>query len=685
MRFINFLAIFATYCGFAATASAPPWGSHTLQGWWNPQSSNGQAPATTLKGYDYVVVGTGAGGAPLAARLGLAGFRVLVIEAGDDEVAKGDWNTTVPYFNAKASEDEKLSWAFYVDHYQDATRKAADPKYNYQLSNGSSYTGLHPPADAKPLGLLYPRTAALGGCVNHNALIMMYPLDDDWTQIANLTGDSSWNATGMRKYFERLENCQYLSPGTPGHGFSGWLATNRADPSIFLDSDHKVFPMMQAAANLSGQTINTAAQLTQSLLRDLNTGSIEYATEQGVYNAPLNMDNYKRSSPRDFLVNTASEVNAGSKGRIDIRLNCLVTRVVFAPGTKRAIGVEFLDGSSLYRADPRASPTAENGASGVAFASKEVILAGGAYNTPQILKLSGIGPAAELQQFGIPVLLDAPGVGQNLQDRIDNSVIANASEPWTVFKGCTSGVNASDPCLVAWNTEKSNKTKYATNGRPAHIPLRSSGAPNGNNDLIVTGRPGYFGGYFHGYSTIGSKFPNSWTWPVLKAHTTNRAGTVTLRSADPRDVPSIQFNYFDAGSGNSSYDLNAVVEGIKFARSIFAKFSALTNTSTSEIVPGAAYRTDDDLRRWVLNTSWGHHASCSCPIGADGDPMAVLDGQFRVRGTQGLRVVDASVFPVIPGFYIQSSIYVVSEKAADVIVADSGNFGSWSAPRGGWK
>ena len=296
--------------------------------------------------------------------------------------------------------------------------------------------------------------------------------------------------------------------GTPGHGFDGWLSTNRADPSIFLDNDTKVYPMMKAAASLTGQIINSVAELVTSLLRDLNVGSIEYASEKGVYNAPLNMDQYKRSSPRDFLINAATAVNAGSTGRIDIRLNCLVTRVIFAPGTKRAIGVEFLDGESLYRADPRSKNS--TGSPGVAFATKEIILAGGAYNSPQLLKLSGVGPAAELAQYGIPLIKHAPGVGQNLQDRIENSVIANASTAWTVFKGCTTGVNASDPCLQAWETEQSNKTKYATNGRPAHIPLRSSGAPDAYNDLVVTGRPGYFGGYFHGYATIGSKFPNSW-------------------------------------------------------------------------------------------------------------------------------------------------------------------------------
>lgn len=106
------------------------------------------------------------------------------------------------------------------------------------------------PADAKPLGLLYPRTAALGGCANHNALIMMYPLDEDWNDIAKMTGDHTWNAVHMRKYFKRLERCQYLPEGTSGHGFDGWLSTNRADPSIFL-SDPEVFGMLKVRLCLS--------------------------------------------------------------------------------------------------------------------------------------------------------------------------------------------------------------------------------------------------------------------------------------------------------------------------------------------------------------------------------------------------------------------------------------------------
>jgi choline dehydrogenase len=136
---------------------------------------------------------------------------------------------------------------------------------------------------------------------------------------------------------------------------------------------------------------------------------------------------------------------------------------------------------------------------------------------------------------------------------------------------------------------------------------------------------------------------------------------------DPRDVPNINFNYFDSGSGNWSYDLAAVVEGMQFARDIVQQYQADTNQSLTEIIPGPQYQTEAELTEWVKDTSWGHHACCTAKIGADDDPMAVLDSKFRVRGVEGLRVVDASVFPTIPGYYIQTPIYMISEKAASEI------------------
>ena len=163
------------------------------------------------------------------------------------------------------------------------------------------FHGVSPPRDATPMGIYYPRTAALGGCANHNAMIMMRPLDDDWNQISNISGDSSWKAPKMRAYQEKFENCQYASHGSPGHGYDGWLSTNRAEPSIFM-SDNKTYWMLKAAGSLLDMAVGSVADLLATLSRDLNNGTVEAGTERGLYNAPLSMDRYKRSSPRDFLL-----------------------------------------------------------------------------------------------------------------------------------------------------------------------------------------------------------------------------------------------------------------------------------------------------------------------------------------------------------------------------------------------
>jgi choline dehydrogenase-like flavoprotein len=160
------------------------------------------------------------------------------------------------------------------------------------------------------------------------------------------------------------------------------------------------------------------------------------------------------------------------------------------------------------------------------------------------------------------------------------------------------------------------------------------------------------------------------TWAILKAHTENRAGTVRLRSADPRDVPDVNFSYFEEGSDAAAEDLAAVVAGVRFVRSLTAPLIA-SGLIAEEIAPGPTVASDDEIADYVRNTAWGHHASGTCAIGADSEANAVLDSAFRVRGTQRLRVVDASVFPRIPGFFIASAVYMAAEKAADAILDDA--------------
>ncbi len=162
------------------------------------------------------------------------------------------------------------------------------------------------------------------------------------------------------------------------------------------------------------------------------------------------------------------------------------------------------------------------------------------------------------------------------------------------------------------------------------------------------------------------------TWAVLKAHTGNTAGTVPLRSDDPRDAPAVCFSYFAEGAddgppgqGDVDQDLDDVVRGVEIVRELNRRTSDIF---VEEVVPGPAVATREQLRRFVADEAWGHHASCTARIGRSDDPMAVVDTDFRVHGVDRLRVVDASVFPRIPGFFVVLPTYMVSEKASDVIL-----------------
>ena len=130
----------------------------------------------------------------------------------------------------------------------------------------------------------------------------------------------------------------------------------------------------------------------------------------------------------------------------------------------------------------------------------------------------------------------------------------------------------------------------------------------------------------------------------------------------------INFHYFDEGSDTRGDDLEALVEGVKFVRSILGRTGEVVE---KESVPGKCVITREQIREFARNEAWGHHASCTCKMGLKGDEMAVVDSDFRAHGTTKLRVVDASVFPRIPGFFIVTAVYMISEKASDVIFADA--------------
>jgi choline dehydrogenase len=290
-----------------------------------------------------------------------------------------------------------------------------------------------------------------------------------------------------------------------------------------------------------------------------------------------------------------------------------------------------------------------------------VVLCGGAFNTPQLLMLSGIGPAASLRAHCIAVRNDLPGVGSNLQDRYEVAVTHRMQRPWGVLEGAH--FERGDRLWQRWKTQRAGL--YAASGAAIGV-IRKSSPQQPEPDIFCMALPARFEGYRHGFAQLLRQHTDRLTWAVLKAHTANRAGTVRLRSADPRDTPLVNFHYFEEGSDGAGADLQAVVQAIRFVRSLSAPLLQ-SGLAAEECLPGPAVQSDAALADYVRNTAWGHHASCSCPIG----PVAsggVLDSAFRVHGTRRLRVVDASVFPRIPGFFIAAAVYMVGEKAADVVL-----------------
>lgn len=631
----------------------------------------------TLEDYEYVVVGSGPGGAPLAARLAIAGHKVLLLEAGGDETNSTQYN--VPALHAVASEYEPMRWDFFVKHFDDEEEMKRDTKLTYELADGTRYTGANPPSGAKPLGILYPRVGSLGGCSSHNALITTYPYESDWEYLQEITGDDSWAPSNMRKYFTRLERSRYLPSSVVGHGFSGWLETSLTDLSLIV-GDLKLISLVLSAASGMGKSLlssvlGTVTGLGQVLLRDINNPAPGRDAQEGLWQVPLAMKvpEYKRAGPVDFLHQVMNEKNSdGSrKYHLDIQLNTLVTTVRFnetTNGKPVATGVNFLTGQSLYGADPRrqAGTATGKGTKGSVTATREVILSAGTFNTPQILKLSGVGPKDELEKFGIDVVKELPGVGENLQDRYEIPVVGQAPSKIASLKACTFLEGDHDPCLEKWENLPLGVGKgvYASNGVALAITKRASNTQHGNADLLVAGWPAYFNGYYPDYFKNATLGRDAWTWLTLKAESRNNAGSVTLRSADPQDMPEIRKRNFDVGGDE---DLDALVEGMKYGRRAFESLVPLDGKFT-EVWPGKQVQTDEEWKTFAKYEAWGHHASCTCPIGADDDEKAVLDTNFKVRGIEGLRVVDASAFAKIPGTYLALPLYMISEKASDLII-----------------
>ena len=616
----------------------------------------------SVTSYEYVVVGSGPGGGTLAARLAEAGRRVLLLEAGGDprELAGGDAvarsnrlpaDYDVPAFHAFASENDAMAWHFFVGHHDDKTLECRDPNLVREF-RGEQVDAFY-----------YPRAGTLGGCSAHNAMIFVAPHDDDWDGIAGLTGDPTWSAAQMRRYFERLEECRYrplhrwlakfgINPSR--HGWNGWLPTEVCAPMASLDDERLDTLLVAALAGALKEDGDRWSRL-RALVKgafDSNDWRLAKRNDVGARFTPMTTNHHVRAGARERV----RDVQHSFPGRLTVQLNSLATRVLIDKNN-RAVGVEYQRGERLYRA--HGQPSSDAGRTETVYASREVILSGGVFNSPQLLMLSGIGPADHLRDCGVPVRLPLAGVGSHLQDRYEVSVVNEMAFPrWSVYKGAT--FSAGDPLFAEWQSGRGSV--YGTNGSVLTITHRSP--PNTYlPNLFCMALMARFEGYKPGYSRIFSTDLNYLTWVVLKAHTSNRKGTVRLRSTDPRDTPVIEFRQFSDGGDE---DVDAMVEGIRFVRRLTRKLKA-QQLIGRETVPGAGLESEADLRAFVRTHAWGHHACGTCAIGSI-DHDGVVSSDFKVHGTEGLRVVDASVFPRIPGFFIVSAVYMIAEKAADVIL-----------------
>ncbi len=455
--------------------------------------------------------------------------------------------------------------------------------------------------------IIQPRGKVLGGSSSINGLLYVRGQHEDfdhWRQLGNV----GWGFTDVLPYFRRAEDQERGSDTL--HGVGGPLAVSN------VSEPHPLCEAFIAAAGQAGFPRND----------DFNG-----AAQEGAGYFQLTAKNGRRWSTAVGYLRPARR-----RPNLEIATDALATRLLFSG--RRAVGVEYRQGDGLHSARAEA----------------EVIVAGGAFNSPQLLQLSGIGPAGLLGTHGIGVVADMPGVGADLQDHLQIRMQYRCTEPITMN-----------------DVINNRRHRYAAGLR--YILSRKG---------LLTIGAGYAGAFLRtrpelatpdvqvhflifSADTAGAglhKFPGFMT-SVCQLRPESR-GFVRIKSADPRVPPAIQPRYL-----TSRLDRDTVVDGLKLMRRIMEQ-PAMRGYIAEERAPGSHCVSDADLLAFARATGTTvYHPTSTCRMGSD--PSAVVDARLRVRGFERLRVIDGSIMPTVVSGNTNAAVVMIAEKGADMILEDA--------------
>jgi len=432
-----------------------------------------------------------------------------------------------------------------------------------------------------------PRGKAIGGSSSINGQVLFRGVPEDYDNWASW-GNDEWAFTKVLPYFRKLENDLDFQ-GDDFHGSTGPIPVRRFKRAELLPTSAAFYD----------------ACVSMGFPEDPDQN---HPDSDGIAHRPLNnIDGVRMSTALTYLNSARHRINLTVKGSVTVH------RILFSE--KTAVGVLAESGGELFSVD-----------------AGEIIVASGAIASPQILMLSGVGPAQDLANLGITVVHDAPGVGANLRDH---------PAVFTLFRGIGDGPPDSAPSIQVGLRYSPGSSETRSDIQLSPILMTSEHRPA---SVQIDSNEFHFG--------FSAALQNART-----------AGELTLRSSDPHEQPIINYNYLSDEMDRSRMR-EAVRLGIELAKD--GAFSGLiaerVNPTDEDLL------SDDDLDNWLLrNVYTQHHSSGTCKMGPDDDPMAVVDQYCRVRGLMGLRVVDASVMPDVIRANTNATTIMIAEKVADWI------------------